>query len=583
MKSITRNIFFFNFLFFYLQSNAQAPYWNWAATAGGNNSDRANAITYSHDGNILVAGYFQDTAQFGVTTLATVPDGLFLARYSKNGSLIWANKIATADNGVEAQKIFEDSTGNIFITGYFGDLSVGGNIDFVSGPSYISNGGRDFFVAKFQSNGNLIWAKQLGSFEDDKIASTITEKGIVIQGARFSDFIAGSDTVSDTLFSDFSWHLWILSYNVNGQIQFLSDIVSNASQLVPTGIVDDTMNNYYLSGNYYGHPAVGFYPDTTWLSDAGGSTNIYLLKFHFDTSGMQKEWQQFIGGAGNDYSHAMDMNEHQEILLTGIYVNSGYFGNDSGSVVLNSVNPGNENFIGSYQSNGNLLFAKNAGYSVSGGIISTAIIHDDSLIYICGKYTGAPVFGEGADTFSLVPVKNFFVCTYNDTGTFHWARGSVSSFIDGLNAITLDDSGHVYVAGYFTFYCEIDTGVTDSLYLTSYGVDDIFVGRLGYKIAIEDTVIIDTTLVQNLFENNSLSIYPNPATDYLNIDLNNFVCNSSFEIFSVNGKIILEQKLSNNTKKIFLNTSNLMNGIYFIRVSTADKMLNGKFTIVREE
>ncbi|TSA49333.1 MAG: hypothetical protein D4R43_04035, partial [Sphingobacteriales bacterium] len=487
MKSITQYVIFLNFLIFTLYSNAQAPYWNWATTAGGNNSDRANAITYSNDGNILVAGYFQDTAQFGVSTIATVADGLFLAKYSKNGELIWAKKIASADNGVEAQKIFEDSTGNIFITGYFGDLSNGGNIDFILGTTYLSNGGRDFFVAKFQSNGNFIWARQLGAFEDDKIASIINENGILIQGARFSDFIAESDTLSDTLFSDFTWHLWSLGYNVNGQIQFLKDLVSNTSQLTPTGIVGDTMDNFYLSGNYYGQPAVGFYPDTTWLSDAGGSTNIYLFKFHFDSSGLQKEWQQFIGGAGNDYSHAMDMNNQQEIILTGIYVNSGYFGNDSGSVVLNSVNAGNENFICSYQYNGNLLFTKNAGYSVSGGITSTAIIHDDTLIYTCGKYTGAPVFGEGADTFSLVPVKNFFVCAFNDSGTFHWARGSVSSFIDGLNAITLDDSGHVYAAGYFTFYCEIDTGATDSLYVTPYGVDDIFVGRLGYKITIEDT------------------------------------------------------------------------------------------------
>ena len=69
------NLFVF-LIFFTIESKAQAPYWNWASTAGGNNSDRANAITYSHDGNILVAGYFQDTAVFGNTTLGTINYGM---------------------------------------------------------------------------------------------------------------------------------------------------------------------------------------------------------------------------------------------------------------------------------------------------------------------------------------------------------------------------------------------------------------------------------------------------------------------------------------------------------------------------
>ncbi len=574
------------FILFSIQSNAQAPYWNWASTAGGTNSDRANAMTYTHDGNLLVTGFFQDTVIFESTTLGVIGFGLFIAKYNLNGNLIWAKKVASASYGIEPQKIFEDSTGNIIITGYFGDIIDGGNISFTSSTdSFTSYGSRDIFIAKFDINAIFIWANNIGAIEDEKIASCITDETIIIQGSRFSQLITTTANSSDTLSNDFTWHVWSAIYNTSGQLQFLSDLIKNTSQVVPIGISADEQQNFYFSGNYYGKPIIGTLPDTAQLSNAGGLTNIYLIKFHWDSVEIQRVWWQFIGGTGNDYLHGADVNGTNEILLTGTYANSGYFGNDSGSIVLNSVNPGNENFICTYQSNGNLIFAKNSGYNISGSITSTQIIHDDSLIYLCGKYSGinSPVFGEGADTFSSLPAKNFFVAAYTDSGVLHWVRGSLSSFIDGLNAITLDDSGHVYTAGYYTLYCVIDTGETDSLYIPSAGVDDIYMGRLGYKITIEDTVIIDTTFVQNFIESNSLFAYPNPASNYLNIDLNNSFRQSSIEIYSINGKIIFNENLSADTKRIFLNTSNLMSGNYIIRIKTPYKMLTGKFTVIREE
>lgn len=566
------------------QLKAQAPYWNWAATAGGANSDRANAMAYTHDGNLLVAGFFQDTAIFESTSLGASGFGLFVVKYNLNGNLIWAKKIGDASNGVEPQKIFEDSAGNIIISGYFGDIVDGGNLSFTSSAtSFNSYGSRDIFLAKLDANASFLWANNIGAVEDEKIASCITNEYIVVQGSRFSQLITTTSFASDTLQNDFTWHVWSSIYNSSGQLQFFTDLIKNTSQVVPVGVTVDEQEGFYFSGNYFGKPIIGQLPDTAQLSNAGAATNIYLIKFQWDSVSLQRIWRQFIGGTGNDYLQAADVKSENEIILTGTYSNSCYFGNDSGSIVLNSVNTGNENFISSHELNGNLVFAKNSGYSVSGGITSNAIIHDDSLIYVCGKYTGAAVLGQDADTFSLEPTKNFFVSAFTADGNLHWARGSLNSFLNGLNAITLDDSGHVYAAGFYTLYCVIDTGATDSLYIPSSGVDDIFVGRLGYKIIIEDTIIIDTTFVQNFLPTISLFAYPNPASSFLNIELNNSVSNSSIEIYSISGKIILHETLSTDTKKIFLNTSNLLNGNYFIRIKTPDNILTGKFTVVREE
>lgn len=73
---------------------------------------------------------------------------------------------------------------------------------------------------------------------------------------------------------------------------------------------------------------------------------------------------------------------------------------------------------------------------------------------------------------------------------------------------------------------------------------------------------------------NSISCYPNPATDmlHLNIGVQNFVT----EIYDVSGKAILR---SENNKNI--NVSTLKQGLYFIRINDGNSVLTSRFNIVR--
>lgn len=80
-----------------------------------------------------------------------------------------------------------------------------------------------------------------------------------------------------------------------------------------------------------------------------------------------------------------------------------------------------------------------------------------------------------------------------------------------------------------------------------------------------------------LAENNVITIYPNPANDYISIaglDINN--CDD-ISIFDVTGRMI---KHCNNETNI--NTCNLNNGLYLLRIITKDgKYYNEKFMISR--
>jgi hypothetical protein len=73
---------------------------------------------------------------------------------------------------------------------------------------------------------------------------------------------------------------------------------------------------------------------------------------------------------------------------------------------------------------------------------------------------------------------------------------------------------------------------------------------------------------------NNLIVYPNPASDYLNIELN-YSASGPYktELFNIEGRMVLEKKIFANSisKTETLNLKNLNAGIYFLKISFENK------------
>lgn len=132
-------------LLFCLSLQAQTEEWIWAARAGGTGEDYSHAIATDDQGNQYITGSFEETADFGSTTLTSSGNkDIFVAKLDSDGNWLWAKKAGgTAyDYG---QGIVLDGSGNIFVTGYFRDIANFGDI------SLTSNGYDDIFVAKLST------------------------------------------------------------------------------------------------------------------------------------------------------------------------------------------------------------------------------------------------------------------------------------------------------------------------------------------------------------------------------------------------------------------------------------------------
>jgi len=83
-----------------------------------------------------------------------------------------------------------------------------------------------------------------------------------------------------------------------------------------------------------------------------------------------------------------------------------------------------------------------------------------------------------------------------------------------------------------------------------------------------------TTLSNPDFELSKLSVYPNPANNTLNFDMNDSIAINSISIIDVTGKVITP-KFDLNSKTI--DVSNLQSGVYFVRFDSEGQSLTKKF------
>ena len=129
----------------------------WARRAGGTGSDTAYAVAVDAAGNIYITGAFSSVADFGGVTLTNYGmSDLFVAKYDPAGNVLWARNAGGA--GYAYGYGIATSGPYVYVTGSFQWLAQFGSINLTS------VGSQDIFLAKYDTNGNVIWARNAGGY-----------------------------------------------------------------------------------------------------------------------------------------------------------------------------------------------------------------------------------------------------------------------------------------------------------------------------------------------------------------------------------------------------------------------------------
>ena len=90
----------------------------------------------------------------------------------------------------------------------------------------------------------------------------------------------------------------------------------------------------------------------------------------------------------------------------------------------------------------------------------------------------------------------------------------------------------------------------------------------GVQQPFEISVVLAIEEAQGI--NLSVSAYPNPTTDYLTLEVNEFeLSNLNFQLYDISGKLLQSEKITGNQTSIVM--SNLVPATYFVKVIQGNK------------
>ena len=108
-----------------------------------------------------------------------------------NGQSWTSSNRTVSDEDVAVTKTVIDPDGNIISLGYFE-----GSVTFSTGESLASEGARDYYLAKYDDTGNLIWLRGIGgaSNEFSQGGVDVDDQGNIYATGGFQGILHYSDT-----------------------------------------------------------------------------------------------------------------------------------------------------------------------------------------------------------------------------------------------------------------------------------------------------------------------------------------------------------------------------------------------------
>jgi len=188
-------------------------------------------------------------------------------------------------------------------------------------------------------------------------------------------------------------------------------------------------------------------------------------------------------------------------------------------------------------------------------------------VYSTGNYVGTLDFDPGVAIFNLTSngSDDVFLQKLNADGEFIWAKSvGGTSGNQGLSIFT-DATGNVYATGGFMGTSDFDPS-SASFNLTSNGNVDTYILKLN-----QSTV----SITENSFFNDA-SVFPNPNSGLINIELGNYT-EVSISVFSVNGQLIYyKEEINASYHQFELDESP---GVYIVELSSNDERQQYKLII----
>ncbi len=373
----------------------------------------------------------------------------FIAKADSSGNYLWVKQLS----GAVSSGITVDGLGNVYTTGSFV-----GTVDFDPGAgiaNLTSKGLDDLFISKLDSNGNYLWAKQIGEADTYERSNgiavdatgniyTMGYSSATIEfnssfGLTDPGFISKLDSNGNTL--------WSKQVGYRGFIRDGSEAASDSFD----NIAIDSKGNLYAASYFSG--TVDFDPGPGVANLTAQFRTACLIKW--DSNGNYLWAKQF-----NSDITGVSLDGMDNVYTTGRFSGTVDFDPGSGTVDLTST--GYDLFISKLDSDGKYLWAKQLsgnGYVRAQGIS----VDRTGNVYTTGYFNGTADFDPGVNqallTSSFSRYSSIFISKLDSSGNYLWARQINADNTSSIKDISIDGLGNVYTTGRFEMTVDFDPGV----------------------------------------------------------------------------------------------------------------------------
>lgn len=354
----------------------------WSTYYGGSGNEEGYGITTDANGNVFICGY--TTSYSNISTSGCHQENYggvrdaFVVKFNSNGERQWATYFggSAGDGGMG---ICCDINGNIYI---IGDTWSSNNIATNANHQSTIGGGQDVFIAKFNTDGVLLWSTYYGGNDNEyseNIKTDINGNVIIIGYTKSTNAIASNGS-HQSVYGDGDYDAFVAKFNTNGQLLWGTYYGGNDMDYGKDIAVD-------ISGNIY---VTGWTASTNAIASSGshqssysGGYDAFLVKFN--PNGV-RSWGTYFGGNNLDQAQGIACDAQGNIIMVGETASTnGIY--TSGSL-QNSLGGNNDAFITMFNSNGVRKWGTYYGKS-NFEVAWDIIIDVNNKFYITGQTSSA--------------------------------------------------------------------------------------------------------------------------------------------------------------------------------------------------
>ena len=298
----------------------------WSTYYGGTGTEGEGNLAKDGFYNVYISGYtLSDSAMASPgahqDSLAGQSDAI-LVKLDGSGARIWATYFG-GKSGERGLDCVTDGAANVYLVG---NTSSTSGIASSGSHQTSLNGILDGYIAKFNSNGTLLWSTYFGGNADDQVYSCATDfyanlyitgitsstNGLSTTGSHQISLGGGFDSFVAKFYPAGNMH-WSSFYGGTGNEQGNFCLTDNSANLYVAG--ETTSSNNIAS--------IGAHQ-----SSFGGGTNEDAFLLKMDSSG-QRQWATYYGTDSVDKGFGMGLDLSQNILLTGLTLSKDSIATDS--------------------------------------------------------------------------------------------------------------------------------------------------------------------------------------------------------------------------------------------------------------